>query len=454
MPNSIEEIQRSLQQLAAHLSRHREEILDAWRDSVQNDSKLQDVSQWTRACFRDHIPFVLDIFQNKLASWPAENTPRQEAQQRAAADAHSRHRWQQGYELRSLVREWGHLNQCLVQVLHDYTAQRAASNDDLDSDLEAAVLREAQELWAQLLNDCVSENVVEYYRLLQSEAATRALEIEQALEHVRALEAERGQLLRSAAHDLKGNLSVVMSSASMMEERHLSRLSPSERAQLHQLFQQGFGSLNEMLSDLMSMARLEAGQEQRNVAPFDASQLLTLLCSTSQPLARQHDLYLRAQGPDTLWVEGDAVKVQRIAQNLLLNSLKYTQHGGVTLTWGQSEHAEGLWELCIEDTGPGLQSGSAAPLAHAMQGATESARDVEDDGKNTAESETPATFPHQKIVPSTVSAPTKAAVTAGEGVGLAIVKRLCQLLNASIDLKSSPGVGSTIRIVFPSKYND
>jgi len=40
----------------------------------------------------------------------------------------------------------------------------------------------------------------------------------------------------------------------------------------------------------------------------------------------------------------------------------------------------------------------------------------------------------------------------GEGIGLSIIKRLCELLDATIELKSEQGVGTTFRILFPRKY--
>jgi len=40
----------------------------------------------------------------------------------------------------------------------------------------------------------------------------------------------------------------------------------------------------------------------------------------------------------------------------------------------------------------------------------------------------------------------------GEGIGLSIVKRLCELLDATIELKSIPNVGTTFRILFPRRY--
>ena len=40
----------------------------------------------------------------------------------------------------------------------------------------------------------------------------------------------------------------------------------------------------------------------------------------------------------------------------------------------------------------------------------------------------------------------------GEGIGLSIVKRLCELLDASLELASSAETGTTFRIVFPRRY--
>ena len=60
--------------------------------------------------------------------------------------------------------------------------------------------------------------------------------------------------------------------------------------------------------------------------------------SECNPVADARGLVLKADGPDTLPVEGDVVKVQRIAQNLVPNALKYTSLGGVTVSWGGSRH--------------------------------------------------------------------------------------------------------------------
>lgn len=86
----------------------------------------------------------------------------------------------------------------------------------------------------------------------------------------------------------------------------------------------------------MNLARLQAGHELRDVKPFDAALLMTELCDSLQFMATERALYLRRKGPPALPVEGDAMKTRRIAQNLLLNALRYTTDGGATVSWGDS----------------------------------------------------------------------------------------------------------------------
>ena len=128
----------------------------------------------------------------------------------------------------------------------------------------------------------------------------------------------------------------------------------------------------------MDQARLEAGHERRQVAPFDAASLLKDFCDTTRPLAAERNLFLKAEGPVSLLVEGDAAKVQRIVQNLVLNALRVTERGGVKVTWeaGDDERRP-QWAVCVQDTGPGFRGGSATPLERVLKRATTEAHEVE-----------------------------------------------------------------------------
>ena len=62
--------------------------------------------------------------------------------------------------------------------------------------------------------------------------------------------------------------------------------------------------------------------------------LVRELCENLQPLAEERGLFLKLDGPPSFAVDGDAVKLQRITQNLLINAFIYMQCGGVTVRWG------------------------------------------------------------------------------------------------------------------------
>ncbi len=191
--------------------------------------------------------------------------------------------------------------------------------------------------------------------------------------------------------------------------------------------------------------RLQAGQETRKIAPFDASALLTELCAAHQPMAHEHHLFLEGQGLDRLMVEGDAEKTRRLAKNLLGNALKYTPHGGVEVTWGEEKET---WWLMVKDTGPGMLSVPGTPLVTGLQEATASAKDSDDKSDdNQGEASQVLSAPERASTPSIPSLHQP-----GEGIGLSIVKRLCELLGASIEIATSAETGTTFRVVFPLRY--
>ena len=297
----------------------------------------------------------------------------------------------------------------------------------------------------RLCSDGVCASAARYAHLQQSEAASRLRELESALDQLRVLELERAAAWREAAHDLRGTAQVI-ASASAVLDRH--GLPEQQRAQFSESLRTGVDSLNKLLRDLMDHARLEAGHERRQVAPFDAASLLKDFCDSTRPVAAERNLFLKAEGPESLLVEGDAAKVQRIVQNLALNALRVTERGGVKVTWeaGDDERRP-QWAVCVQDTGPGFRGGSATPLERVLKRATTEAHEVEQRNLNPSSqhAEAPPTLTSQSphVLPQS---------PAGEGIGLSIVKRLCELLDASLELETSSGEGTTFRVVFPRHY--
>jgi len=446
--SDVDQIKSELAALAVHLAARRADVLRAWQVSVELDPELTTSSSLSRAQFNDHIPQVLEAFERRLQ---AENSTEREdaiADQKTSAAEHGLHRWQQGYNQRETICEWGHLHSCVLTELEAYERAR--------SQLPFGVMLFARRALVRLCSEGVCESAVRYEQLQRTEAASRVLDLENALLQLQSLERQRAETWREAAHDLRGTVHVISGASTLLAKE--VEADPN-RTTASQILQRSVGSLRVLLTDLMDLARLEAGQEHRHVARFDAAEVLREFCETFRPLATQHNLFLKTEGPQSLLVEGDSVKVLRIAQNLVLNALKVTERGGVRLIW-EERTVSGVqqWLLCVQDTGPGFQRHSAtAPLVQALRQATAEAHEVEaraeSSGDATAGSDAAPMLKSESNPSSANTARTAAAGAAGEGIGLSIVKRLCELLDATLELETAPGAGTTFRVVLPRAYS-
>lgn len=424
--------------LGHHLKRRRGAILQAWRGAVASDPTLTTGAALPRAQLHDHIPALLVDFERKLSGGGASDEDAQDRHQGDAA-AHGLHRWQQGFDLAEVTRELGRLNECVVVELEDY----AIAHPDLDPTFMAG----ARRIWAQQCGDAVSASVSQYFTLQQIEASSHIRDLERALQAVRELEQERARLWQQAAHDLRGNLGVVATATAGLAS---PRATEPMRSSFLRLLDRNVSSLSYLLNDVTSLARLQGGLERRNLQALDAAALLATLCEDLQPHAQERSLYLRFEGPAALDVEGDPVKVRRIAQNLVINAVKYTRSGGVTVSCsgGTASDAD-RWHFEVRDTGPGFHAGPGSQLAGALEEATEQARQVASDHRT-------GEITHVQVDvagthPSSDD-PRPVHQQAGEGVGLSIVKRLCDLLDASTELESRMGEGTTFRIFLPRRY--
>lgn len=114
-------------------------------------------------------------------------------------------------------------------------------------------------------------------------------------------------------------------------------------------------------------------------------------------------------------VVSDCLKLREIALNLGTNAVKYTRFGSVSLRFAR--HGAECWMLEVDDTGPGI------PLQS-----------------------------REKIFEDFQRLPETSTGQPGAGLGLAIVRRLVQLLKGRIELESEVGSGTSFRVILPTQY--
>lgn len=409
--------------LAARLSADSEALLSRWRQAVRDDPRLTTADSLSRAQFVDHIPEVLHGLYEALTAGRASaiSTAEENAE---AGGPHGRHRWQQGYSLIEVMREWSHLHFALLDELRQITEDQPG--------LDIQAVNTAYRAIAAICLEGMSESAVQFEAMQRTEAAGQVNDLGQSLAAVRELERRHAEILRSAAHDLRGNLNIVSNATAALT---LESLPAEKRVELLDMTQRAIAAHTRLLSDLMDLARLQAGHERRRIERCNIADTLRELCELAQPVAGERKLELQYGGPAELIVEADAAKVGRILQNLLLNALHYTERGSVTVHWGASDADDPRrWRLTIADTGPGIPGNSERPLADALEDATQEARHGQDGGPV-------RTAPRARVAPRH-----------GEGIGLSIVKRLAELLDATIEMESRAGAGTTVGVLFPREY--
>ncbi len=403
------------------LASRREAILAAWQSASGTDPEQTTDRNLTHGQFLDHIPKILNAFECRLRSRQgglADHTDESGRQKEGVKDGLLP--LNQGYCLKELMKECGQLQLCLFDELRDI----ASSHPELDH----ATFMEAFRLLLHLINDTIGESAVQYEQMQEAEAAVRVGDLMGALADISEIARRRASLLNQAVHDLSSDVLGVSIAASLASRTDMAE---TDRVVSVAFLQRAVLGLTSMLGELMDLARLEAGQEVREIARFDAGVLIAELCHSHQPYAHERHLFLKIKGTDPVRVEGDKERVRRVVKNLIGNALKHTQEGGVTVSWGTEKKT---WWLIIKETKPGLTNDSDASIEAGVREVNKGALPLL--SKSTGETpSSPPRHPHS------------------EGIGLSIAGRLCELLDASLEIVSPSETGMSFRVIFPRRYD-
>ncbi|MDR6197383.1 HAMP domain-containing sensor histidine kinase [Siphonobacter sp. SORGH_AS_0500] len=406
-----------IKQLTDYLFARQETILNLWRTRCSEDNNLLTGLSFSREEFNDELAVLLNVLSQRLQGKP------EQANALEHSGTHGLHRWQRGYTLAELVNELNHL--------YDIIDEQFMSFLELYPQTQSQVMVHAYRQLLRLSKDINRGSVMYFDQLRQTAAIKQVQTLEEALDNLQSITHQRGEHLRQVSHDLQGSLGVLSGVANLLKLPSKK----ADREKFMELLTRNLQAVEIMLRQLMNYARLEAGQEVVENQPFDASELVQQLVRSVEGLAKAKQLVLQADGPEQLVVVGDAMKVRRIIQNLLLNALMYTESGWVNVSWALENKER--WLISIQDTGPGLLNGPFAPLAHQLQPQVEPTSAHQPDGP----------LNHPTIVAPT-STEKGSSSKGGEGIGLFIVKRMCELLKASMDIETSEK-GTLIRIRLP-----
>ncbi|HBK46073.1 MAG TPA: hybrid sensor histidine kinase/response regulator [Xanthomonadaceae bacterium] len=178
-----------------------------------------------------------------------------------------------------------------------------------------------------------------------------------------------------------------------------------------------------LVNDALDLARIEAGKLPLEMRNFDLREALDQVCTLVRPMAESKGLRFEYRSDADLprALHGDTNRVQQILLNLLVNAIKFTERGSVSLHAGRGPGATLGSGICFEiaDTGPGISDEQRERLFRRFEQA---------EGARTA------------------------ARYGGSGLGLAICRELAVAMGGRIDVESTLGHGTRFLVELPLRW--
>ncbi len=246
-------------------------------------------------------------------------------------------------------------------------------------------------------------------QLAEQRAELERLQIEllRTREQAQAASTDRTRFIAAASHDLLQPLNAARLYTSTLIER--SSGSPLEP--LAHSIEASLNTVEEIMSALLDISRLDSGAVHPTRTIFSMRDLLDKVLVEFTPAAREKNIRLRI-APSSVPILADRVMVGRIVQNLVSNAIKYTPAGGHVLVGVRRRG--GSLRLDVVDTGIGI-----LPAQHSL------------------------------IFTEFTRLESGARIARGLGLGLSIVKRLVDTLGLGLELDSVPGRGSRFSVFLP-----
>jgi two-component system, OmpR family, phosphate regulon sensor histidine kinase PhoR len=231
---------------------------------------------------------------------------------------------------------------------------------------------------------------------------------------VQLAETMRRDFVANVSHEIRTPLTVL---SGFVETMQSIPLEEADRTRYLGLMSQQAHRMQTLVSDLLTLSRLEGSPAPGPGEWIDSEELLTHVVQEARGLtqaisATPHQVE-PMPGP-SLWVSGAKTELLSAMSNLLSNAVRYTPGGGLIQT-GWRLRSDGWGEFFVKDTGPGIAAEHLPRLTERFYRVDRS----------------------------------RSRETGGTGLGLAIVKHVAQRHGGHIDAESAVGEGSRFAIALP-----
>ena len=240
--------------------------------------------------------------------------------------------------------------------------------------------------------------------------ANQLLVVAQDITRQYYLDTARRDFVANVSHELRTPLTVI---SGLAEQLHTDGPDPATLPRSTELILQQAKRMSELVSDLLTLSRLETQQESAPDKRVPITELLTTIAEEARTLsgAAQHAVQLDIRSPDGL--RGNAKELRTAFSNLVFNAIKHTPNQAEVRVCWQTDHEGG--HFSVSDSGEGIAARHIPRLTERLYRVDAS---------------------HSRD-------------TGGTGLGLAIVKHVLERHEAELEIVSTVGGGSTFTCHFP-----
>lgn len=248
---------------------------------------------------------------------------------------------------------------------------------------------------------------------LEQRVEARTYELAQANERLQELDKLKTKFISDMSHELRTPITNLGLYVDLLQKGR-----PEKQAQYIEVLHRQIERLGHLMTDILSLSRLEMGQSRDLFAPVDFNQLVRQALDGLHIRIEESELNLTvALAPDLPRITGDKGQLSQLVNNLLTNAVNYTPAGGSIKVQTVCEVKDGVDGICfvVADTGHGIAKEEQTNIFQRF-------------------------YRGQQVGQLNIP---------GTGLGLAIVQEVVNAHEGQLDLESAPGEGTTFCVWLP-----
>ncbi len=225
------------------------------------------------------------------------------------------------------------------------------------------------------------------------------------------------RVVANVSHEFRTPINSILGLSQLLLDRLDGELTGEQEKQVR-FIRSSVESLSDLVNDLLDLSRVEAGRYDLRASEFNVSELFSSLRGMMKPLVREGVDLIIEDPPVLEKLRTDAGKISQVLRNLVSNAIKFTTRGEIRVRALASRPETIRFE--VSDTGVGI-----------------------------------APFDHERIFEefSQVENPLQPKVK-GTGLGLALSRRLAEVLGGTLTVRSKLGDGATFILEIPRVHEE